>query len=408
MAQVALIDIVNRPAFEQAADLYHRLTRMTVSFPDREGNIVFYPDKERCDFCRLIQSTERGRELCQASDKRAAEVALRDNRPMFYTCHAGLVDVVVPIIVGKERIGCFYSGQSLLTSSKPLSEGFDDVRARVADLELDMDALGAAYHRVPQVDADKLETAVELLSIICSNLVSNEIEMRRQRELTRSLVQKARLERDLREMELRLSQAQLNPHFLFNTLNLILGEAMNEGADRTAHLIEELSVLLSNSLTRIGSMVRLDAEMANAEAYVAVFRARFGKQIELRTDLPRELASFKVPALILQPLVENALVHAFPKCTEPFVISISAHQTDPSDQSDRSVEIRVADNGPGMTPKEHASVLRMLRNRRHDGKMTGLVGLSRRLGYYYPDPPELHLGRSEAGFAVTIRLPGSV
>ncbi len=399
MAQVALIDIVNRPAFEQAADLYYRLTRMTVSFPDREGNIVFYPDKERSEFCRLIQSTERGRELCQCSDKRAAEIALRDKRPMFYTCHAGLIDVVVPIIVGKERIGCFYSGQSL-TESKPSDEGFDSVRACVADLNLDEDELRKAYQQVTRVDPERLELAVELLSIICHNLVGNEIEMRRQRELIRSAVQKARLERDLREMELRLSQAQLNPHFLFNTLNLILGEAMNENADHTAHLVEELSVLLSNSLTRIGSMVRLDTEMANVEAYVAIFRARFGKQIELRTDLSRALTGFRVPALTLQPLVENALVHAFPKCTEPFVIGISA-----SGGSDGFMEIRVSDNGPGMSPKEHASVLRMLRNRRHDGKMTGLVGLSRRLGYYYPDPPELHIDQSEAGFAVTIRLP---
>lgn len=399
MAQVALIDIVNRPAFEQAGDLYHRATQMTVSFADREGNQVFYPDKERCEFCRLIQSTERGRALCLASDKRAAETALKERRPMFYECHAGLIDVVVPIVVDDERIGCFYSGQSLL--SAPSRDGFEETSARVAELDLDPDTLWEAYQRIPHVDVDKLEIAVELLSIICNNLVRNEIEMRHQRQLTRSAVQKARLERDLREMELRLSQAQLNPHFLFNTLNLILGEALNENAQHTANLVEELSVLLSNSLTRIGSMVRLDTEMANAESYVDIFRARFGKQIELQIDLPRTLSGFRVPALILQPLVENAVVHAFPKCEGPFSISISAEMTN------GLVEIRVTDNGPGMQPKEYASVLRMLKTRRHNGKMTGLVGLGRRLRYYYPESPELRIDQSDEGFTVVLRLPVS-
>jgi sensor histidine kinase YesM len=326
---------------------------------------------------------------------------------MSYTCHAGLVDVVVPILVGDEKIGCFYSGQSLLSPPTPI--GFQEIEKRVGELELDQETLWEVYQKVNQVDAYKLEMAVELLSIICSNLVREQIELDRQRKVTRSAVQRARLERDLREMELRLSQAQINPHFLFNSLNLILGEAMNENASRTAHLVEELSTLLSNSLTSIGSMVRLEAEIENARSYVGIFKARFGKKIDLRTDLPRTLASFKVPALMLQPLVENALVHAFPKCTEPFVVQIAASLSDESAASDRSgrcVEIRVSDNGPGMTSREHASVQRMLRAR-HNGKMTGLVGLSRRLRYYYADPPELHVEQSEAGLTVTIRLPGS-
>jgi ligand-binding sensor protein len=71
---------------------------MTVSFPDREGNIVFYPDEERSPFCHLIQCTKKGRELCQCSDKHAADIAMRERRPMFYTCHAGLIDVVVPVV----------------------------------------------------------------------------------------------------------------------------------------------------------------------------------------------------------------------------------------------------------------------------------------------------------------------
>lgn len=403
MAKVALIDIVNLPAFEEAAELFYRATKMTVSFPDREGNIVFYPGKKRCVFCRLIQSTEKGRELCRLSDKHAADAALRQQRPMYYTCHAGLIDVVAPIVVGGEGIGCFYSGQSLL--SPPTPEGFEDIKTRVADLDLDPHALWEAYRRVHHVDGYKLEMAVELLSIICSHLVQGRIELTRERRLTRAAVQRAKLERDLREMELRLSQAQLNPHFLFNSLNLILGEAQNENAVHTARLVEDLSMLLSNALTSIGSMVTLDAEIENAQAYVAIFQARFGKKIEMEIDLPRALSGFKVPALILQPIVENALVHAFPKCNQRFVIRISA--SDSPDRSDKSVEIRASDNGPGMSEKDFASISKALRGHGHHGKMTGLPGLNRRLRYYY-SASRLEIQPIPAGTTVVIRLPRGV
>lgn len=399
MAKVALIDIVNLPAFEEAADLFYRATNMTFSFPDREGNIVFYPSKERSPFCHLIQSTPRGCELCHLSDKHAAEIAMRERKPMFYTCHAGLIDVVVPVFVGDERIGCFYSGQSLLSPPTPI--GFEDIKARVAELGLDADELWEVYKSVPQVNSFKLEMAIELLAIISSHLVRGEIELRRERELSKAEVRKAKLDRDLREMELRLSQAQLNPHFLFNSLNLILGQAMNENATQTAHLVEELSVLLSNALTSIGTMVSLQAEMMSAKAYVEIFRARFGKIIDLKIDLPSSLSKFKVPTLILQPLVENALVHGFPKAVGEFSLRLVARTIN------GRVEISVSDNGPGMGKRKLVQMSSALKSQRHPTKLTGLMGLNQRLRYYYPTPPELFLQQSDSGMTVTIRFPNA-
>jgi ligand-binding sensor protein len=399
LAKVALVDIVTLPAFEEAGDLYYRATNMTISFPDREGNIVFYPDRERSQFCQLIQSTEHGRELCRLSDMAAAEVAFRQRRPMFYTCHAGLIDVVVPVLFGDEKIGCFYSGQSLLSPPTPI--GFQDVKMRVAELGLKEKDLWEAYNSVPQVDSYKLEMAVELLAIISSHLVRAEMELRYERESSREAVRKAKMERDLREMELRLSQAQLNPHFLFNSLNLILGQAIGENACRTAHLVEELSALLSNALTSIGRMVTLEAEMMNASAYVEIFRARFGKTIEFSIDLPAGLRRFKVPTLILQPLVENALVHGFPKTSNAFSLRISAKAVN------GFVEIAVKDSGAGMSAAKLAQVSRALRSKQHATKLTGLLGLNQRLRYYYSVPPELCLAQGPEGLTVTMRVPAS-
>lgn len=400
MAKVSLSSIVNLPAFEEAAEVYHAATNMTVSFPDSNGNTVFYPAEERCGFCQIIQRTAEGRARCQQSDKAAAEAALKEKRPMWYTCHAGLIDVVVPISSGDQKIGCFYSGQSLIAPPTPM--GFEDVRRRVEDLDVDEEELEQAYQQVRQVDGYRLEMAVQLLSIIGNHLVRDQIELGRQRELTRLAEQDAKLERDLREMELRLSQTQLNPHFLFNSLNLILGEALNEDAQKTAHLVEDLSELLSNALTTIGSMVTLAAEMNTVEAYVSIFQARFSKEIELKMHLPKSLARYRVPSLVLQPLVENALVHAFPKCDYPFEIEINARK------DNGSVELAVSDNGPGMPKQKLSALSKALNSTEHAAKLTGLRGLSRRLDYYYSKPLDLRLTASPSGgLSVILLLPSS-
>ncbi len=403
MGKVSLSDIVNLPAFEEAGSLFHRATGMTLSFYDEEGQVFFYPAEQRCDFCHLVQSTPEGRRRCHISDQEAGRASLRDGKPRSYVCHAGLVDVVVPVVVAKKRIGCFYSGQSLLTP--PTAMSYHEVRARVADLGLDADILWKAYRKVPTVDETKLEMAMGLLGVICGHLVEREMALRSERTLTReqrklrkAAEERARLERYLREMELRLLQAQLNPHFLFNALNLVLGESMAEGASRTSELVENLAMLLRNSVSRVGNTISLADEFNSARAYVDIFAARFDKRIDMRTDLASDISAFTVPALTLQPLVENALVHGLPECQRQFRLNVSAIRVDDF------VEITVADNGPGLDPDQLKSVRQTLMNRDAECKLTGLVGVNRRLKYYYEGIDDLRLDTTD-GFSVKIRIP---
>lgn len=403
MGKVSLSDIVNMSAFEDASSIFHQATGMTISFYDEEGKVVFYPAEKRCEFCYLIQSTPRGCKRCKISDKEAAAEALRTGKPKAYTCHAGLVDVVVPVVVAGKRIGCFFSGQSLL--KPPTTMGYQEIRAKVDDLAIDPDLLWDCYQKVPTVDGSRLEIAIRLLSIICNHLVEQEVALRNERalvaeqgKLRKVAEDRARLERDLREMELKLIQAQINPHFLFNALNLILGKAMAEDAPVTTGLIEDLSLLLRNSLRNTSSVIGLSDEVESARAYISIFSARFGKKINLHTDISPEMYGFKVPALILQPLVENALVHAQPKRENGLSLDICAYE------NDDCAEITVSDNGPGLGAKEINSIRKLLQNRDPECKLTGLIGVNRRLKYYYNDIGNLELN-SDDGFCVKIRLP---
>lgn len=406
MVKVGLGEIVKLPAFEQAGDLFHQATGMIISFYDDSDSLVFYPTEKRCRLCQLVHSDPKGRQRCEESDKQAAKRALHTGEAVSYTCHAGLTDVVVPVVLGTKRIGCFHSGQSLLHA--PTMATAADIRTRLADLDLEPSEVARAVLEVPVVDPAKFQMAVGLMSIVCNHLVESEIALRNERELTREqrklrqvAEEKASLEKGLREMEQRLVQAQLNPHFLFNALNLMLGEAIMEGADRTSKLLQQLSRLLRNALTSIDSSVTLADEIASTEAYLDIFQARFEHGIELHTEVAPEYGTIQVPSLILQPLVENALVHALPHVPDKLRLRIAAQVTGDG------VEISVCDNGPAVTGDELASLRRRLRNRSGEHKMTGLTGLQKRLEYYYGESAGLHLRSVSDGFEVSVRIPVS-
>lgn len=404
MGKITLRDIVSLPAFEEGGRLLHDATGMSLSFYNEDREVVFYPAECRCEYCHLIQSTEQGKAQCMMSDKKAAEAAMKSGMPFSYKCHAGLVDVAIPVVVGGERIGCFYSGQSLLTP--PTQEDYSMVRHKASELGLDPDHLCELYDMVPIVDNSKLHLALGLLRVICHHIVEGEFALRQerilsseQRKLRKAAEEKARLERDLREMELRLVSAQLHPHFLFNALNLIIGQALKEDAPETIHLLEELTVLLRRSLSGIGSMVTLAEEIESARAYVEVFRARFEKNVDIRVNLPRKIGRVKVPALMLQPLVENALVHALPRCKGVFRMSISAEMVD------GCVKVKVADNGQGLSRKEISAITRSFAVTGLRDKLTGLPGLNWRLKYYYPGAADLCLEQGSEGLEVVLSLP---
>lgn len=404
MGKIRLSDIVKIPAFEEAGKYFHRATGMAVSFTDENGDVVFYPHEQRCEVCRMIQQTPKGLRRCLESDRRAAVKALQTAKPMAYRCHAGLMDVVVPVVIGDHRVGCFFSGQSL--AEEPSQRYFEEVKARVADLGLDDAALAQAFFSVKHVDESALDLAMGLLSIICRHLVEGELTLtherdlaREQRKLRRVAEHEARLERDLREMELRLVQAQLNPHFLFNALNLLVGQAVREGAEETSRLLLSLSTVLRSAVESVGKTVNLSDEIESARAYVEIFRARFGKDVAVEVDLPPALARVQVPALTLQPLVENALIHGLPRCEGRFLITLGARA------NGEWTDVLVADNGQGVERKELTVLRKRLRGSGQQGKLTGLVGLSRRLRYYYQEHAALSVDASETGFCVTVRVP---
>lgn len=159
-----------------------------------------------------------------------------------------------------------------------------------------------------------------------------------QRESLRS----AQLESKLIETELKALKHQLNPHFLFNTMNTISVLVREQRNDEAVRLIAQLSSLLRMSLdnTRVQT-VTLRQELDFLTRYLGIQRARFGDKLQFRTDIEPAALDAVIPNLILQPSVENAILHGIAQKTEPGVVAITGRVRG------QRLELEVRDDGPG-------------------------------------------------------------
>jgi hypothetical protein len=148
------------------------------------------------------------------------------------------------------------------------------------------------------------------------------------------------------EAELRALRAQLNPHFLFNALNT-LGHLMQTAPDRALATLYQLTNLLRKVLRRTdGGFVALRDELDIVEAYLAIEHERFEERLTVSLDVPRELWHAKIPPLLLQPLVENAVKHGIAPVRDGGSVTVVARRSDGDDHDD-FLTLIVSDTGAG-------------------------------------------------------------
>lgn len=215
----------------------------------------------------------------------------------------------------------------------------------------------------------------------------------RQREAARLSAEAARLEAQLAEARLDALRRQLDPHFLFNTLNAIssLVERDPRGVRR---MISRLGELLRHSIEGGAEQeIPLERELELLERYVDIMRIRFQGRLEVETHVDQEAREALVPNLILQPIVENAIKHGVSKLEGTGRIAISAAR-----EGDDLV-VRVRDNGAGLPGAAEPFESR-------DGEGVGLRNTVARLGELYGDAWHFALAPGESGGALAeLRLP---
>ena len=136
-------------------------------------------------------------------------------------------------------------------------------------------------------------------------------------------------ERDAQAAQLRALRYQVNPHFLFNTLNSLSSLVMARRDEEAEAMIVNLSAFFRSSLTLDpGEDISLAQEIEFQQLYLDIEQLRFPRRLDVRLDVPADLRGARVPPLILQPLVENAIKHGVARTTEPVRLTIAAREED--------------------------------------------------------------------------------
>lgn len=145
-----------------------------------------------------------------------------------------------------------------------------------------------------------------------------------------------------KEAELKALQSQINPHFLFNTLEAINWMAQLNNVPEISSTVSDLSDLMEASIGRDDRLITIEEEFTYADKYISLQKRRFGDRIELVKNVQPDVTGIKIPRLLIQPLIENAIYHGVERTRGKGVISLSACK------KDDCVSIEVVDNGTGM------------------------------------------------------------
>ena len=207
--------------------------------------------------------------------------------------------------------------------------------------------------------------------------------------------ERVRREKELNETQIAMMQSQLNPHFLYNTLDTMKWVAKANHIPEIATLAAKLAKILRTSISS-AQFITLQEEMTLVESYAKIQKIRFAGRFLYETEVPDMLEDCVIPKMILQPLVENAIIHGLDGCANGYICIYAA-------QKDGILRISVTDDGCGMG-QEMLDWMNSPNPAKRDGHL-GLYNVIQILKLYYGEEYGIQAESDTSGTTVTIRLP---
>lgn len=228
--------------------------------------------------------------------------------------------------------------------------------------------------------AHQITNTLKVMAVGLSQIISTQMEVSRIEHL-RQMADKA---------EMRALQSKINPHFLFNALNAI-SSSIRINPDTARQLIINLSRYLRYNLELNDELIDIRKELHQIQDYIAIEQARFGAKLTVIYDIDDDI-SVRIPSLLIQPLVENAIVHGIQPCKGKGVVVIAV-----KDQGDR-VRISVKDTGHGIDPQ----VIERVARNEMPGHNIGLLNVHHRVSLLYGEG--LRIRRLEPGTEIAFYI----
>lgn len=302
-----------------------------------------------------------------------------------------MVLAIVSFVLGAAVVGSLFrllrSVAQMAYASQEISQGNFDTPDLEENQKDEIGRMAIAFNEMKRSTKNQMQILNE----------KNEIERKLHKKEKEALEFQNLIERE----KLQQLRSQINPHFLFNTLNVILYTAQQENAHRTQSLLNSLSELLRYSLGSNETQVPLSKEIHIVNAFYELHHVRFGDRIRLQWHISPDVivTDMLVPSFILQPLVENAFKHGLAPKENGGCVDIHIQTTDDM------LKIQVSDDGIGMSEELLAQLHENLSSPPTTGEHVGLYNVSARLRLWGKKYGMHVFSEKGKGTTVTLCLP---
>ena len=395
-ADIELMEMAKVINLDAIAEKFAKTVNMTVTLIDVAGN--FLTEKKNLpDLCLLCIREKGGNCVLHCASPQWPY-----SEKKIFRCKFGVSAIQSPVVVNDRilgYLGCGYGRMSIVIPQTELM-ALDKRTASKAQ---------AAYLNLNFMTRNQLISVAETLSLVSASLVQLMDNSLKEKELSCYRVSlseeremQARLHNSLSQARLKFLESQVNPHFLFNTLNTIAQQAEMDGAATLASLTYSLSNLLRLSLGKAESLVTLEEEWSYIKDYLFIQQTRFPDKFDVDIALDPATLQLKIPFMTIMVLIENSILHGFRNVRQQGRLQVCSYK-----QGQAGI-IEVRDNGCGI-PEDIAAAVRELPHSEYDPpslKGIGIKNIFLRLKHYYGDSFALTHTRLEAGGTLArITLP---
>jgi len=344
-----LLHFIENDKMMQIVESFNKATDITIGINDNLGFPIFEHDYFN-GFCKYIRSTEKGLRRCIESNATIGFHSANKGQIAISPCHTGALLMAMPIIVEDLFLGSITCCQLHLQT--PNEKAIEKMLAATKDLGYNSEKLVKLFKDIKVITHEKCTAVSNLIQLVVNYITELIYRSKKQEghlmEKIDDILEaktKTELENSLRLAKLKNLQAQIQPHFLFNTLNTLSGLITLKQNEKALDVVYSISEIMRYNLDRAGELVTLKEELRNVENYLHIKKIRFGNRLDYKFNIEKGLMEIELPYLTLQPLVENACNHGIePKPGNGYILITGKSIED-------RIEIVVEDNGLGM-PEE--------------------------------------------------------
>jgi len=369
--------------YSNQADLIGQRPYFTIKLSDIENGSYIFDDEFRDEPVKVYLRSFQPQKTLSNQIQISAIIPIQDviedaNNVLF----RGYTIIIISLVISISLILLLI--KSIVQRIYSLRHAMDNVAQgnfEIKKLDLGEDEIGQAYQDL-EVTVDSIK---QLINEVYIHQINEEQWKRRQKE-----------------SEFKMLASQINPHFLYNTLEMIRMKALMNNEKEIANIVRMLSKMMRASLEVNKKSIPLSEEIDLVKTYLEIQRMRFGDKINFDIDIKCNIDRYKVFPLLIQPLVENSVKHGIEiEADESFVL-IRVYETE------SNLVIEVTDNGVGI-PQEKLSEINRKLNEPDELVRTNKIGLynvSQRIKLYYGNDYGLDLkSKLGSGTTVTLFLP---